>query len=290
MATILSSALEYLGMGFSVIPIMPRGKLPQANVLPGYGESKASWEQFQHTPPSDITVMEWFADRPRLNLAIVTGKVSNLVVIDVDNEQGLEQYRLWHGGHGVKTTWVHTGKGFHFYFNYPDGVEIRNRTHWREGIDIRADGGYVLAPPSIHPSGRQYTWGRSETAPHIDERADLPSQLLDLLVDTKHERPAFKPVQPTLGSPLSRFLFNSFMHELAKAPQGDRNNVLNVVAWKLARIVAAGALLESECRDAVRNQALAIGLDEGEIERTIESAFRSGLALPWQFHEGRRTR
>lgn len=290
MATILSSALEYLGMGFSVIPIMPRGKLPQANVLPGYGESKASWEQFQHNPPSDITVMEWFADRPRLNLAIVTGKVSNLVVIDIDNEQGLKEFKQFLDVPSKWYWYVRTGKGFHVYFNYPDGVEIRNRTHWREGIDIRADGGYALAPPSIHPSGRQYTWGRGGSAPHIQGRADLPSQLLDLLVKTESERPAFKPVQPTLGSPLSRFLFNSFMHELAKAPQGERNNVLNVVAWKLARIVAAGALLESECRDAVRNQAIAIGLDEGEIERTIESAFRSGLALPWQFHEGRRTK
>lgn len=288
MNQILQAAHDYLNMGFSVFPIMPRGKLPQANLLPGYGESKASWAKFQNAQPTRTQLDAWFVDRPRLNLAIVTGKVSNLVVVDIDNAEGLEQFKVFMNVPNQWYWYVRTGKGFHVYFNYPDGVEIHNRTHFREGIDIRADGGYVLAAPSIHPSGRQYTWGRGGLAPHIQERADLPSHLLDLLVDTKPDRPAFKTIQPTLGSPLSRHLFNSFLAELARSEPDNHNNTLNKVAWKLARIVAAGALDENECREALRAQALAVGQGEIETQRTIDSAFKAGLALPWQFHEGRK--
>lgn len=292
MATILASALEYLEMGFSVIPIMPRGKLPQANVLPGYGERKASWVKYQRALPERSEVEDWFATRPRLNLAIVTGKVSNLVVVDIDNPEALDQFEdiFYPDYDGDQTDWfVRTGRGYHVYFNYPEGVEIRNRTHFREGIDIRADGGYVLAPPSIHPSGRQYRWDH-EIAPHILVRPNLPASLLDLLVRPESERPTFKPVRATFGSPLARHLFDRFLRELARSEPDNHNNTLNRVAFQLARIVAAGALDEGECREALRIEALAVGQGESETQRTIDSAFRAGLALPWQFHEGKKTR
>ena len=89
------------------------------------------------------------------NIGIITGAVSNLVVFDLDSESAV-QYADELGGF-PNTVNVKTGKGYHVYMKYP-GFEIRNDVNSKLKLDIRADGGQVAAPPSIHGSGHQYKW------------------------------------------------------------------------------------------------------------------------------------
>jgi hypothetical protein len=117
------------------------------------------------------------------NIGIATGKVSSVWVLDIDGEEGEETIRAFEAEHGALTPTVEsiTGVGRHLYFRWPQGTEIRN-TQCRDdlpGIDVRGEGGYVIAPPSIHPSGRRYAW----SVDSANEFADAPEWLINLVTN-----------------------------------------------------------------------------------------------------------
>ena len=140
----LKEALQYSGIGFSVIPIQPKGKKP---LIP--------WEEYQRTRASEEVIKRWWEKWPDANLGVVTGDVSGIVVVDLEYD-GLT---LSQNLHLSSTLIASTGKGRHLYFKYP-GTEICNRAAINKvkGFDLRGDGGYVLVPPSLHPDGKKYTW------------------------------------------------------------------------------------------------------------------------------------
>ena len=129
--------------GLSVIPLR-RDKTPLL-----------AWQEFQTRRPTDGELEEWFLRRwPEANIGIVTGTLSGLVVVDADGDAGL----AWMREHlPVTGVYVRTGKGWHGYFRHPGG-NVRNRGRIAPEVDIRADGGYVVAPPSVHASGALYEW------------------------------------------------------------------------------------------------------------------------------------
>lgn len=166
----LAAALGYLGRGWSVLPIEPRGKRP---LVP--------WRTFQSRIPSINVVRHWFQQWPDANVGIVTGALSRLVVLDVDTRHGgadsLTTLEDEHGALSVTPEVATGGGGRHVYFGHP-GPAVMNRVGLRPGIDVRGDGGCVVAPPSTHPSGRCYAWvaGRS---PDEVPLAPLPRWLVD---------------------------------------------------------------------------------------------------------------
>lgn len=114
-----------------------------------------AWKIYQHKLPTKEEVNHWFTINPLANIAIITGAISNLVVFDLDSDSAV-QYADEQGGFPA-TVKVKTGRGFHLYMKHP-GFNIGNDVNKMLKIDIRADGGYVVAPPSIHGSGQQYEW------------------------------------------------------------------------------------------------------------------------------------
>lgn len=137
------------GRGWSVIPLKWRDKRPALR----------SWADFQKRPATYAELEQWF-DRPeRFNVGIVTGRVSGIFVIDLDSPAAI----TWGQHHLPRCEMrVRTAKGQHWYYPYTGDRPIRNKvrtTH--EGqvleLDVRADGGYVVGPGSIHPSGVVYT-------------------------------------------------------------------------------------------------------------------------------------
>jgi len=128
---------------FSVIPIVPGAKKPNIK-----------WSDYQFKRANEVVLQDWFI-KNNYNIGIVTGKISNIIVIDVDSEEGKK-----HIEDCPPSPIVITGKGCHIYFNHPQDREVRNfqKRPGLEGIDLRGDGGYVIAPPSIHPNGTKYRW------------------------------------------------------------------------------------------------------------------------------------
>lgn len=152
------AALGYRRRGWSVVPLRPGEKRPLAK-----------WEPFQSRLATVDEIAAWFARWPDANVGIVTGAISGLVVIDVDPQHGgddsLADLEAAQGPLSATVEAITGGGGRHLYFRHPGGV-LRNRVGLAPGIDLRGDGGYIVAPPSRHPSGRDYVW---EVSRHPDD-------------------------------------------------------------------------------------------------------------------------
>jgi hypothetical protein len=204
-----AAALSYRARGWSVIPIEPRGKRP---LVP--------WQEYQSRPARAEEIEAWFTRRKDANVGIVTGAVSGLVVLDVDAAHGgdasLAELELAHGPLPATIEAKSGGGGRHLYFAHPGG-EVHNRAGVAPGIDLRGDGGCIVAPPSIHPSGKRYAW-RPGRGPDEAQLAPLPAWLLAL-------------VQPgaRVGHPLAHW------RSLARAGarEGERNNTIASFAGHL---------------------------------------------------------
>ncbi len=150
MSPIAAAARDYAVRGGSVIPIAPRGKRPLV-----------AWREYQQRAATLEEIERWFERWPDANAGIVTGAVSGLIVVDVDPAHGgADSIAAVEDRDGPLPASVEAttgGGGRHLYYAHP-GVAVANRVAILPGIDVRGDGGCVVAPPSIHPSGRRYAW------------------------------------------------------------------------------------------------------------------------------------
>jgi hypothetical protein len=119
------------------------------------------WQRFQQHAASAADIERWFRRWPDANVGIVTGRVSGLVVVDVDARHGgqgsVTRLEARHGPLPPTVEAITGGGGRHLYYAHP-GPARANRVAIEPGIDLRGDGGCVVAPPSVHPSGRSYVW------------------------------------------------------------------------------------------------------------------------------------
>lgn len=166
----LDAALRYLARGWSTIAAVPHGK-----------RALVPWRRYQEEAPAGQDLRAWFARSPDANVAIVTGAVSGLVVLDVDpghgGEESLAAIEARHGRLPATIEARTGGGGRHLYFAHPGG-DVRNRAGLAPGLDLRGDGGMVVAPPSIHPNGQPYRW-REGRAPGEVGLAPMPVWLLE---------------------------------------------------------------------------------------------------------------
>lgn len=145
----LEHALQYYDYGFSVIPIIPGKKKPLIK-----------WQPYQKERATKEQITEWWTQTPNANIGIVTGKVSNLFVIDLDkhdpayNEETVMQYIP----DNIECPVVNTPKGGQHLYFLPPEEEITIGARFIPGCDFRGEGGYVLAPPSVNGNGKPYSW------------------------------------------------------------------------------------------------------------------------------------
>jgi hypothetical protein len=130
----LEAALKYQQSGFSVIPVK-KNKKPYIK-----------WEKFQHERASEKQIRQWWGRWPNANPAIVTGEISGIDVVDVDNEDGWKALNEYLSDSFITPISKTPGGGYHVYFKHRAGLS--NGVRIIEGCDLRANGGYVLAPPS----------------------------------------------------------------------------------------------------------------------------------------------
>ena len=170
---LLQTALAYAECGWGVFPVYEPGTSPSrcscGAGLDQTGQSQCSAAKHPRTrnghrdastDPKVIRV--WWTRWPNANIGIATGTLSGLVVIDIDPRHGGgESWRDLVAELGLSdldTPQVITGGGgMHYYFQYPSG-HVPSRANIRPGVDVRAAGGYVIAPPSLHASGGRYEW------------------------------------------------------------------------------------------------------------------------------------
>ena len=204
----LAAALTYTAQGLKVFPCRPGTKVPATAA----GHKAATGDADQ--------VDEWWRKQPDANIGIRTGAESGLVVLDVDAQHGglrtLAELERRHGKLPTTARVLTGGGGYHYLFKHPGG-EIRSSTgRLGSGLDIRADGGYIIAPPSVHESGRAYISVRG-----IEQGlADCPAWILEGVRCGRGE--------------------SSAVEVLGIIPEGRRRAAMLTVAGKLKRVGLAG--------------------------------------------------
>lgn len=199
----IAFAKKYAEQGWQSFPIKERDKTPIVK-----------WADVATT--EENMLVGWWDTMPEANIAIACGKRSGIVVLDVDaGHGGYESLTVLFEKYGpLPTTPVSkTGSGGeHIFFKHP-GIEIRNSAgKLGKGLDIRGDGGYVVAPPSIHPNGNAYQW---EVRPSETPLADMPEWMIELLRE-KNPQPQAKT-------------------ESEEIIMGERNNYLTQLAGSMRR-------------------------------------------------------
>ena len=263
MRTFETTALANARRGWRVFPCAPRGKVPQTT----HGVKDAS------TDPE--TIRGWARRWPSANIAVATGMASGFFAVDVDGGTGEETLAALTKKHGALPDTLEArtgGGGRHLLFRHPDKGLRNSAGKLGPGLDVRGDGGYVILPPSVHPSGKPYEW-RAGRAPDDLPIAEAQGWLLDLL----SAGPSATQSKPVNTSPAyAEAVLAGELAGLARAPEGTRNDTLNAAAFSCGKYVAAGALPRGLVERALLAQAGAIGLPECEVRATIASGLAAG--------------
>lgn len=296
MTTMIECAAFYTGLGWGVIPLAPKSKIPYGKLLPmardnqgnvlydHKGNPKRTWKTHADQHANEIEITEWFTACPDANLAILTGSTSGLIVLDIDGTAG--QQFVDYCGELPNTPTVKTAHGRHVYFTYPK-IVVGNKIGLSEQVDIRGNSGYAVAPPSINPDGIEYIW---EITPDV-EVAPCPDWLLALLQPKGTMTPTVPPLlsslsgakAPVAASAVNRFAASALANELLnvrRSNEGNRNDTLNRAAFNLGQLVGGGELEQQTVIDGLREAAFSVGLSGGEVDRTIASGVGDGMAQP----------
>jgi energy-coupling factor transporter ATP-binding protein EcfA2 len=186
---LLHAVHEYLTLGFSVIPLRFNSKQPALD----------SWNEFQTRRPTPEEVQKWWGDGHQHGVAIVCGKVSGVVVLDIDDPEKFGVALKAIGETLPDTPIVRTRKGWHMYFRYPANRIVRRHDRLDDwGAELRGDGCYVVAPPTVI-DGHRYHWakrnGRLMALGQVPI-AECPDWLLDAFgVPFADEQNKHAPVQ-----------------------------------------------------------------------------------------------
>jgi len=157
----------YLSLGFSVVPI----KLVHESVGDDAKQPLVMWGEYSKRHPTKEEIDEWFKKFEVFNIAIVTGKISGITVLDIDDYSVLEgkiPIEEWMKKCPVQKT----GKeeGYHIFFKGAYKSEVISSN---PDVRLKGEGGYVLAYPSVHPSGRQYKFVSPLSLLYLSEEPDF---------------------------------------------------------------------------------------------------------------------
>jgi hypothetical protein len=217
---------------------------------------------------------------PRGLLAIRTGAASCTVVIDVDPPGISTMKMLVDDGVLPRTLAAVTGRGgYHLLYGHPGGKIMSGAGKGGPGVDVKADGGYIVAAPSVHPATRRpYRWLGSPG----DDLTPLPAFWAERLRESSRPpRSAQAVAIPARGrGGYAMAALRGELEEVLSASEGTRNVTLHLAAWNLGQLVAGGAL-EADRTEALLCQAgERIGLPPAEALRTVASGFRAAAQYP----------
>lgn len=241
-------ALAYAKMGMAVFPLIPKNKKPvTAN---GFHDAT--------TDPAQIE--KWWGANPNYNIGIATGQMSGgLVVIDLDiddekGKYGNETLREWEADHGQlpDTCRTITGRGG-YHLLYRVNREVSCSINEDMAVDIRGDGGYFVAPPSVHPNGHEYEWEQAPDEFVLEQADNLVYDFIDFIRPPKKENVTYSVPEVI--------------------PEGIRDNAIFRLACSLQskglsdEAILAAARVENETRCIPP-------LSDKEVEQKVKSALK----------------
>ena len=272
-ATMLDAALLYAELGWPVFPCTQANKRP----ITKHGFKDA-------TNDAEI-VRRWWTSKPNAMIGVATGERTGFFVLDLDIDaaKGLDGVAaLTAFGELPDAPTVRTPRGGkHVYFNWRAGID-NARGELPAGVDVRGEGGYIIAPPSRRADGSTYRW---EASAKGFKPAETPHWLICLMQPRK--RPYVNSFSNGTngqnGARSNAYASAAVEREcgaIATAQDGVRNETLNRAAFSLGQLVAGGLVDEGEVSARLLAAALASGLPRQEAEKTIASGLTAGLQEP----------
>ncbi|RPH75768.1 hypothetical protein EHM76_00925 [bacterium] len=272
---ILAAALAYARLGWPVFPV-------------GLDKSPVTAHGFQDATTHEGLIRDWWETRyPDANVAL--GIPQGLVVLDFDPRNGAPEPEVFKWGTSFPMRAETPSGGTHLYFKVDPDLELRGKM--MQGIDVKAGGkGYVLLPPSRREDGKGYLWYNCD--PTLDEElflTELPEWVLGLItrpettfeVSGEHSETSSPTFPWEVGTPYGEYGLQQQIGFLSMAQNGERNQRLNSVGFRVGQLVAGGELKE-EALFHVARVAEWLGLEREEIGQTLRSSYDAGTRKPWK--------
>ena len=240
MSSLIENALAYAQRDWAVFPLhninaagnCSCGKLECSSA----GKHPRTPQGLKNATVDSAVINNWWSTWPEANIAICTGAVSGIAVLDIDGAEGEASLTELEARHGKlpETLIAITGKGRHFLFEHPgEDVKSKSGVAWNGSkIDARGDGGYIVAAPSNHVSGRQYAWQNPDISP-----VPMPAWLIEV-INAKN----IKPISSKAGTRKQEPAYKG--HD--PIPDGERNSTLASLAGSMRRRgMSAEAILDA---------------------------------------------
>jgi hypothetical protein len=175
----LTSALKYADLGWSIIPIQPHEKKPYVK-----------WKIFQENRAKKGQIIEWWDKFSQPRIGVVTGEISDLIAVDFDGPEAKPSFE--EKVCKLPDTLVQkTGRGFHAIFKYPargNGLISDSNYNGLKGVDLKVNGGYILTAPSPYDSEKEYKWENSDPATQgLEKLSEMPEEMVEFF--SKSSRP-----------------------------------------------------------------------------------------------------
>lgn len=277
----LAAALAYAEGGF---PVCPFGAYGQKIPFTEHGIHDAS------TDPEQIR--EWWTDHPNARIALAPGPEAGFFVLDVDRPKkpggadGVDTLRELEEKYGElpKTAWERTPSGgFHFFFKHVDGLS--NKSKFLPGLDIRTTGGAIIVSPSVSNLGK-YTAGKplEEFIADLKNVADAPAWFIEKArkaaeaEKTKAPKAKKTKAQPLKngGTPVALKELAEAVAELEAACEGERNDTLNTVGFRIGQLIGSGQLERQHAFDTLIAPTAPWGEDRKSAD-TLGRALDAGI-------------
>jgi replicative DNA helicase len=240
-------------------------------------------------------VAAWWDAYPRANVGLATGRASGLWVLDIDADtpgaEEMAKLAAVHGGMPDTKRARTGGGGLHFAWTYDkrteawleaNGLELPTRKGVpAKGVDVRCNGGYIIAPPSLHRSGQRYEWEDSGPT------AEAPEWLLRAVAKAKPApREAAPPPTPAASDSNDRkfglAVLRKSCERIAGAAEqkGNRHDIIRAAARTVGGFVAHGYISHPEAEAALIEAGVAIGKSEKEVRAVVRWGLDDGIANP----------
>lgn len=278
----LDAALAYAELGWMPLPMhwgRPDGscscRLGATCSTPGK-HPLVRWSELNDVSVDDLH--RWWQTWPFAGVAIATGYRSNVVVVDVDpghgGAKGLRHLTDVHGPLPDTLTVASGGGGVHAYFSRPSRPVMSTAGQLAAGLDVRGDGGVIVAPPTRHASGLRYRWQNWGTPIAV-----LPEWLYAAArqVMIRNVTRQLPPLASTRGDRYVQAALEGEVRRVESSVVGVRRTTLNIAAFNLATLVGAGRISAGVVGHRLFAAGLSVGMEPRRVEKTIRDALHDGI-------------
>lgn len=303
MTAMLDAALALAARGWPVFPCHPETKQPLlGNDKDEHGNKIPNTGGLKKATSDPLRIKEWWKRWPDAMIGLPTGEPIGAFALDfdagIDKDTGeVFEFDALHTaiekeiGERLPETWAQRTPrgGRHKLYKMPEGLALGNRAGIVPRVDVRGTGGYIIVAPSVRADGKAYEW---IVKPGMaDEAEDAPPALVDFILRRGKWDPSNKVEAQPIGNAAHAAVrkyalaaLDSEIRALEAAADGTRNDTLNIVSFKLAQLVAAGALTESVTRAAIEGVAKRWPNFQKSLG-TIESGWNAGMQQPRDLRE-----